>query len=51
MDRRERTFLVGLVISPETMTSDGCKCNVRVSSSDLINPSSNSSQTISPVEG
>ena len=40
-----------LVSSPAMMTSEGCKCSALVSNSALMNPSSNSSYTTSPVEG
>jgi len=42
---------VTLVSSPAMMTSEGCKCSALVSNSALMNPSSNSSYTTSPVEG
>jgi len=39
------------VSSPAMITSDGCKCSALVSNSALMNPSSNSSYTTSPVDG
>jgi hypothetical protein len=39
------------VSSPAIIISQGCKCKALVSNSPLINPSSNSSYTTSPVDG
>lgn len=43
IERWERTFFVAVVSVPAMITSQGCKCNARVSNSARMNPSSNSS--------
>ena len=50
-DKCDSTFLVGLLISPAMMTSDGCKCSALVSNSALMKPSTKPSYTTSPVDG